>query len=739
MPDSHNGTELTTLRLGMLAKGYHPVPVSGPECRCKTPGKQPLIPDWRTVCKTADPDLIREWTEAERNSTNTGILAGEVAGIDIDVPVPELADELEDLGREMLGETPLWRVGSPPKRLAVYRIDKPFGKLMTPELFMPDGTKVQVEILADGQQFVAFGTHPGDGTPKSRRPYQWRDRTPLDVPADKLPAIDGDTARQFIAAADQLLRQAGAVPRVKEPAKHTKPDQEPPGSRANRLSQGKVEGESYFHAVNRVALTNIEAWVRHLFPTASRQDGTGAWRVTSKDLGRDLQEDLSIHPSGIQDFGSEEPQTAINLVLRSDKARDPVTAAHWLCDQLGISPRDHGWSEPGTTREPRAKEQTTHPPDPARPDTSGSVDLYELLDIDGMAALPDPDWLIEDMVPATAMTLIFGGSDAFKSFLALDMALSVATGRKWQGRDVRQGPVIYIASEGAIGVGKKRVRGWLEHYGMEGKPPIYLLRQEVLMNDPAAFKKLTDTIDAKLGGKLALIVCDVLSGTRKGSEVDDEGAADHVRALQTLVRTYGASVVSLTHTGWADSERARGHTHTWGSYDTRLKVEGDKDRMMTTLTINRHKDSDAGPPMTFDLVPVPVPGMTKRNGEPETTLVPVWSAESEPVGKRKAGQKALPPPAKTVLNQLRNAVIDAGTAPPPHMKDIPQSVLVVSRDLLRQRCISAGISGDDTTPAARRQAFKRGVDVLKGRDIMAEWEGLVWLVKDEGQSVTGVT
>jgi hypothetical protein len=724
MPDSYNGNELTTLRLDMFANGYHPVPVSGPECPCKSPGKQPLMRAWQTVCKTAAPPLIRKWTSTERNSTNTGILAGEVAGIDIDVPVPELADELEDLAREMLGETPLWRVGRPPKRLAVYRIDKPFGKLMTPELFMPDGTKVQVEILADRQQFVAYGIHPD-----TLRPYEWRDRTPLDVPVDELPAIDGDTARQFIAASEQRLRQAGAMPKKKEEAKPDRP-------KVTRIFEGKIEGETFFHAVNRLALKDPDAWVSRIFKTARKQD-TGAWRVSSRDLGRDLEEDLSIHPDGIQDFGPEKAETPINLVMQWGGAQDPVTAAHWLCNRLGIDPRDHGWSEPRTTREPRGQEQTTPPPEPDKPDIPASIDLYELLDIDGMAALPDPNWLVEDMVPATAMTLIFGGSDAFKSFLALDMALSVATGQKWQGREVRQGPVIYLASEGAIGVGKKRVHGWLAHYGVQGKPPIYLLRQEVLMNDPAAFKKLTATIDAKLGGKLALIVCDVLSGTRKGSEVADDAAADHVRALQTLVRDYGASVMSITHTGWADTERARGHTHTWGSYDTRLKVEGDKDRMMTTLTINRHKDSDAGPPMTFDLVPVPVPGLAKRNGEPETTLVPVWSAEAEPVGKRdKAGQRALSPSAKTALDQLRNATIEAGAAPPPHMKDIPRSVLVVSKDLLRRRCYSANISGSETTQSAKRKAFDRAVNALKARGFMAEWEDLVWIVKDAGHSGT---
>jgi hypothetical protein len=41
-------------------------------------------------------------------------------------------------------------------------------------------------------------------------------------------------------------------------------------------------------------LANIEGWARALFPRARFQPGTGAWRVSSEDLGRDLEEDISI-------------------------------------------------------------------------------------------------------------------------------------------------------------------------------------------------------------------------------------------------------------------------------------------------------------------------------------------------------------------------------------------------------------------------------------------------------------
>ena len=42
--------------------------------------------------------------------------------------------------------------------------------------------------------------------------------------------------------------------------------------------------------VNSAALANLAAWVPELFPNAKLQPGTGAWRVSSKDLGRDLEE-----------------------------------------------------------------------------------------------------------------------------------------------------------------------------------------------------------------------------------------------------------------------------------------------------------------------------------------------------------------------------------------------------------------------------------------------------------------
>ena len=129
---------------------------------------------------------MRRWAVAEPNCTNTGILCDDLAGLDIDVPVPELAAEIEILAISMLGPTSLRRIGQAPKSLLAYRTTAAVAKMATPELFLPDGTKLQVEILGAGQQFVAYGEHPDTGHEYvwtetgpdvvARTDYRWRTR-----------------------------------------------------------------------------------------------------------------------------------------------------------------------------------------------------------------------------------------------------------------------------------------------------------------------------------------------------------------------------------------------------------------------------------------------------------------------------------------------------------------------------------------------------------------------------------
>jgi hypothetical protein len=108
------------------------------------------------------------------------------------------------------------------------------------------------------------------------------------------------------------------------------------------MSGKKATGDDFFGAVNALALAHLDAWVPTLHPSAGKH-GTGAWRVTSKALGRQLEEDLAYHPEGIRDHGEEVGLTAIDAVRRYSTVGDAVAAGMWLCQRLGVEPTSIGW------------------------------------------------------------------------------------------------------------------------------------------------------------------------------------------------------------------------------------------------------------------------------------------------------------------------------------------------------------------------------------------------------------
>ena len=157
----------------------------------------------------------------------------------------------------MLGTTPLVRIGRAPKTLLGFRCEEdPFRKLSTGTFVMPDGSEAKVEILADGQQFVADGIHPDTG-----QPYLWPAGSPETVPLADVPPITLEQAQAVVAKARELIIANGGVEKSRQP----------------RQQQATAAGaDSFFAAVNAAALGNLAAWVRQLFPKAVYQPGPAA-------------------------------------------------------------------------------------------------------------------------------------------------------------------------------------------------------------------------------------------------------------------------------------------------------------------------------------------------------------------------------------------------------------------------------------------------------------------------------
>jgi putative DNA primase/helicase len=149
--------------------------------------------DWRAA-DDVDADDVAAW-----GSAGVGIRTDFFPAVDIDITDEVLSEFVYNRAVASLGLTST-RIGRAPKKLMVYRTDESFGRM---RLWIGDDHLV--EILGDGQQFVAGGIHPG-----TKQPYTW----PLGVlPAAELEVLTREQASAFLDALSEDLELFGFVTR----------------------------------------------------------------------------------------------------------------------------------------------------------------------------------------------------------------------------------------------------------------------------------------------------------------------------------------------------------------------------------------------------------------------------------------------------------------------------------------------------------------------------------------------
>lgn len=163
-----NSGPLAYLGSRLIDNGYSIIPIAVGK-------KAPGFDGWSKT-RSTKPQLD-EWITSGHRQSGVGILTKYTPAVDIDVLNEEIALEAEAKAREIFGDAPL-RIGRAPKRLLVFRTETPFRKMRSNKYQDEWGELHQIEILGDGQQFVAYHTHPDTGLP-----YTW--------PAEKIK--DGKT------------------------------------------------------------------------------------------------------------------------------------------------------------------------------------------------------------------------------------------------------------------------------------------------------------------------------------------------------------------------------------------------------------------------------------------------------------------------------------------------------------------------------------------------------------------
>jgi hypothetical protein len=221
------------------------------------------------------------------------------------------------------------------------------------------------------------------------------------------------------------------------------------------------------------------------------------------------------------------------------------------------------------------------------------------------------EWLVQGVIPQRSFVALYAPPASFKSFIALDIAECIATGRAFLGNQItRRGAVLYIAGEGHGGIGS-RIKALKTHHSTPVGAPVYFLRRQVnLRSSKTDLQDLVNAIDdlkAINEINFELIIIDTLARAfGGGNENASEDMGAFITAAGAIQGRYECGLLVVHHAGKDATKGLRGHSSLLGAVDTELeiiRIEGDKPPK-GILHISKQKDGVDGQRIGFEMVEV---------------------------------------------------------------------------------------------------------------------------------------
>lgn len=331
------------------------------------------------------------------------------------------------------------------------------------------------------------------------------------------------------------------------------------------------------------------------------------------------------------------------------------------------------------------------------------------------------DDFIEGLLIKGAMSVVYGPSNCGKTFWTSDLAMHVATGRRWQGRDIEPGGVIYCALEGGHGI-RNRVAAWRKHYGLEGvEVPFAIIPVTLNLLDPDAdASRVVEAIEAakrEFGLPVAWTIMDTLSRAMAGG---NENSPEDMGALVTngtmIQQTTGSHLTWIHHSGKDQAQGARGHSLLRAATDTEIEISRASKDSPSVAKVTKQREMEIEGEWTFGLQAIEL-GKNRR-GKAVTSCI-VTEATAEPDATR-----SLPAGAKAGLAALHEALIKAGQRPV--SRDIPEWARVAPLEAWRREFYARSHLD---SPEARRKAFQRAVKDLRDAELVGVMHDQAWLTQ----------
>ena len=363
---------------------------------------------------------------------------------------------------------------------------------------------------------------------------------------------------------------------------------------------------------------------------------------------------------------------------------------------------------------------------------------------------PEHEWLIEDIITRGEVAMMAGPSGSGKSFLAVDLSLSIVRGVPWFGNQTMHGGVVYQAGEGRNGL-RKRLRAYMiEHgLGLENERPFVLLPSPVDLyasDDQTNFLIAETKHWAKsFERRLELVVIDTLAAASSGADENSSRDMGPILARCARIAQECDCAVLLVHHMNAGGQKARGWTGIQANVDSVIGVakteppQIDIDRRhVREFTTLKQKDGEDGKRWRFVL---PAIETSRGNGSKALTScvvrLPNWDGEPGEKEKTTDAGLRLTPQIELFLRAIYRALDDDGERAPPELR-LPLGTQVVRWNKVTQAF--AALAFEEESEAKKKadklaQATKRAGERLMQLRIIGREKPFVWLT---GRKVKGM-
>lgn len=348
----------------------------------------------------------------------------------------------------------------------------------------------------------------------------------------------------------------------------------------------------------------------------------------------------------------------------------------------------------------------------AKPAETVPQNVFPTMGINDLMSLKSQTYLIENLIPEGGLSVVYGPPASFKSFVAIDMCLSISSSIDWQGYETGVGKTLFIAAEGVGGL-KKRIQAWMaKHKDITKTPDFHVLATTVDFLDEEQLEKLINTIET-IGKDFKLIVIDTIARTLSNSGSDENSASDmgmFLSACDTVRERTKSAILAIHHSGKNEASGLRGSSALLGGVDTSINCSHSG---TVNLSVQKQKDTEQLEMICLEI--------EKRQLFAETSVTlqkAIYEREEY------SNEITLGANQKLVYDIINNSLEESGETKWINSDVGEQKFLTLNH--ISFKCFA---QFPDKEERRKKQKLDRSLLGLQNKGVIGMWDEKVWIVK----------